>query len=238
MSDWREALLQTLNHGAPSEAEIFTRLSDAAARYGYEFCSFGVRLPDPGGDTNEVWCTNYPDAWQAHYMANDYLHHDPVIHQARGSHLPVVWNAATKAGQAAFWGEASEHGIRHGWTLALYGANGAFGLISLARSHDRIDEAELADNEARLLWLSHAALEAVSARHQRRQPTHASHALSERERDILRWALAGKTAEETACILAISSRTVHFHMMEIMQKLNVVNKTQAVAKALVLNLID
>jgi DNA-binding NarL/FixJ family response regulator len=61
--------------------------------------------------------------------------------------------------------------------------------------------------------------------------------LSEREREVLLWTAAGKTSSETAAILGISGRTVAFHITNILLKLDAVNKTQAVAKAVMLDLL-
>ena len=61
--------------------------------------------------------------------------------------------------------------------------------------------------------------------------------LSERERDVLRWTAAGKTSSETGMILGISARTVNYHMTSILLKLNAVNKTHAVVKAVTLDLL-
>jgi len=61
--------------------------------------------------------------------------------------------------------------------------------------------------------------------------------LSERERDVLRWTAAGKTSSETGAIMGITARTVNYHMTSILFKLNAVNKTQAVVKAVMLDLL-
>lgn len=61
--------------------------------------------------------------------------------------------------------------------------------------------------------------------------------LSERELEILRWAASGKTAAETAIILSISERTVNFHLGNCAAKLQVHSKTQALLKAVSLNIL-
>lgn len=61
--------------------------------------------------------------------------------------------------------------------------------------------------------------------------------LSERELEVLRWIAEGKTSSETASILGISERTVTYHITNILFKLDAVNKTQAVVKAVMLRLI-
>ncbi|HTR01304.1 MAG TPA: helix-turn-helix transcriptional regulator, partial [Candidatus Acidoferrum sp.] len=61
--------------------------------------------------------------------------------------------------------------------------------------------------------------------------------LSERELECLLWSAEGKTAEEIATILSISTATVAFHLKNAIQKLNVTNRNQAIAKATLLGII-
>jgi LuxR family quorum sensing-dependent transcriptional regulator len=56
--------------------------------------------------------------------------------------------------------------------------------------------------------------------------------LTPREREILTWAAAGKSAWETAIILSISQKTVVHHLDHIRRKLGAANTTQAVVVAL------
>ena len=53
--------------------------------------------------------------------------------------------------------------------------------------------------------------------------------LSKREKEILKWLKKGKSSWEISVILSISERTVNFHVGNIMQKLNAVSRTHAVA---------
>ena len=51
------------------------------------------------------------------------------------------------------------------------------------------------------------------------------------------WVAEGKTAQDIATILAVSEATVVFHLKNAMQKLGVTNRSQAIAKAVLLGLI-
>ena len=62
--------------------------------------------------------------------------------------------------------------------------------------------------------------------------------MSARELDCLKWTAAGKTAWEASVILGISERTVRFHLNAAREKLECATTTQAVAKAIVNQLID
>jgi len=61
--------------------------------------------------------------------------------------------------------------------------------------------------------------------------------LTEREKEVLTWVGRGKTSAEIAIILGVSERTVNFHCDQAMKRLNVINRTQAVAKAIAEGLI-
>jgi DNA-binding CsgD family transcriptional regulator len=62
--------------------------------------------------------------------------------------------------------------------------------------------------------------------------------MSARELDCLKWTAAGKTAWEASVILGISERTVRFHLNAAREKLECATTTQAVAKAIVNQLIE
>lgn len=62
--------------------------------------------------------------------------------------------------------------------------------------------------------------------------------LTERELTVLRWTAAGRTSNAIATILGISTRTVNFHITTALFKLDALNKTQAVVKAVMLGLLS
>lgn len=62
--------------------------------------------------------------------------------------------------------------------------------------------------------------------------------LTKRELEILKWIKEGKTGWEISAIINISENTVRFHIKNILKKLDAVNKTHAVAKAIEYRLID
>jgi LuxR family quorum sensing-dependent transcriptional regulator len=57
-------------------------------------------------------------------------------------------------------------------------------------------------------------------------------ALSEREIQCLNWTAAGKTSSEIAGILGLSEHTVNHYLNHVSKKLDAVNRTQAVVKAM------
>ena len=61
--------------------------------------------------------------------------------------------------------------------------------------------------------------------------------LTGRERECLLWAAEGKTAWEISQILAVSQRTVVFHLNNATTKLNATNRQHAVARAVARSLL-
>ena len=70
-----------------------------------------------------------------------------------------------------------------------------------------------------------------------RAGVHSKVQLTEREREVLTWVGRGKTSADIAIILGVSERTVNFHCEQAMRRLEVINRTQAVARALAEGLI-
>jgi LuxR family transcriptional regulator len=235
-SAWREVALDRLTRPAASIDEVFHRLAGLTKPLGFDFCSFGMQAPAIDATPREVWSTTYPSRWATRYFGNNYLAIDPVIQHARRRSMPFVWSDSSFDEQRPFWEEARGCGVRYGWTIGMHGRHGETGLVSLGRSAEALSRAELADVDAKLVWLSHLSHEVISALFVR-EMLPASPALSDRERDVLRWTAMGKTCHEIGVILRISTRTVTFHVTSLVSKLDAVNKTHAVAKAAMLKLL-
>ena len=71
----------------------------------------------------------------------------------------------------------------------------------------------------------------------RNSDTRVTDALTNREIDCLTWTAAGKTSAEIAEILGLSEHTVNHYLNRTTKKLDTVNRTQAVAKALRIGII-
>ncbi|MCL5103688.1 MAG: helix-turn-helix transcriptional regulator [Armatimonadetes bacterium] len=61
--------------------------------------------------------------------------------------------------------------------------------------------------------------------------------LSEREVEVLRELMEGKSSQEVAETLSCTPRTVGFHLANIYRKLNVSNRMQAMRRAMALGLV-
>ena len=101
------------------------------------------------------------------------------------------------------------------------------------------------DNGSYVLQLIVPFLSAAWVRSQPRESTRgetasvvSSGVLTAREREILKWIYLGKSNAEVGAILSISPLTVKNHVQKILRKLKVVNRAQAVGKALDAGIIE
>ncbi|KQW94064.1 LuxR family transcriptional regulator [Massilia sp. Root418] len=233
-----DEMTQALAEADSGEA-LLSAVSGAAQSLGFDYCAFGMRLPLPLSNPRVVMHSSYPSAWQQRYAEQNYLASDPTVTHALRSVPPAVWSEELFSPNLPLWEDARGHGLRVGWAQSSCDAQGAVGMLTLARTHDELSAAELALKAPYMTWLAHAA-QAGMARLAAGQPVHAQAALPEltaRECEMLRWTADGKTSGEIAQITGISERTVNFHLTNAVGKLGAANKTAAAVKAAVLRLL-
>lgn len=61
--------------------------------------------------------------------------------------------------------------------------------------------------------------------------------LTRREAEVLLWTAEGKTAQDTAAILGCAEKTVNVHLQSATRKLGALNKTHAVARAMLMRIL-
>ena len=154
---------------------------------------------------------------------------------------PIVWDvAANPLGSGAFTRELERLG---GTQLLVHGVHDADGR-ALTMFTFACRPGSVSSRQTYLAQLLTPSLHAAWVRTQlQRTPTSADKAsnqsvLTVREQDILKWIYLGKSNFEIGAILKISPLTVKNHVQKILRKLNVVNRTQAIGKALELRILN
>lgn len=233
---WQEELLHVVD-AEPDQSTVFNAVAAAARELGFEHCAYGLRLPIPVTQPRTLLMNTYPPAWQQRYQAAGYLHIDPSVCHARRSTAAIVWDEALFQQARPLWEEARSHGLGVGWAKSHLDANGVGGMLTLARSCEALDEAELQDKRLKMVWLTHVAHMALS-RHVTLQLVPPPPTLTEREIEVLKWTADGKTSCDIADILELSDNTVNFHIKNAVAKLGTANKTAAAVRAALLGLFN
>jgi LuxR family transcriptional regulator len=232
MARWQDDLFSlALCEG--SEQEIFDRVAVVARELGFDYCAYGLQMPVPVSSPKIFMVNNYPEAWQLQYAKSGYLTTDPTVKHGRTSMSPISWSSRDQKGHRDFWDDAVAHNISHGWCQSSFTRTGIGGLLTLARSSEPITVDELTHKENQLRWLVSVTHEPMAQRQVGRLNAQNPVQLSARELEILRWTADGKSAQEIADILHVTKHTVEFHIKNAIHKLQAVNKTSAVVKALV-----
>jgi DNA-binding CsgD family transcriptional regulator len=183
--------------------------------------------------------TTYPASWLHRYQQARHETIDPVVKRVATSSLPVFWDGMTgKVPRHIVFDEARDHGLANGITVTVAGAHGERALLSIATgvSPDTEPGHQAAFAGRALLTALH--LHEAAQRLANKPGGGDRPQLTERERECLQWAATGKTSWEISNILAISERTVVFHIANATKKLNATNRRQAVVRALSLRLIE
>ncbi|WP_245409798.1 LuxR family transcriptional regulator [Pararhizobium haloflavum] len=223
------AEIETLN----SQFEVFRYLKAAAERFGYR--SFLVlRLPSPTSfDLNEnSVITNWAAEFLAAYDRMQLFRDCPAVGRMRHSIVPFDFTFASIAeGQTPGRVEPAralfaEYGFVTGACFPVSDAKGVRGALILAGDRPALDPRELAELTLLSVRIYQRLVEVTATERRQEQP------LTERELDCLTWTAAGKTSADIAAILSLSEHTVNHYLNRAARKLDTVNRTQAVAKAL------
>lgn len=191
--------------------------------------------------------TNYPGEWVEHYKENGLQYTDPVVITALNRLTPFSWDENLMTGSGFHFSElfeqAREYGVTNGYTFVLHDYNNNLVTLSFTIPLDRSAEITqtLIQNKGDLSVLlasvheTYLALTSLSEKNASSPEKNAR--FTDRENEILYWASVGKTYLETGMILGITTRTVKFHMSNIVKKLGVANARHAIRLGMELQLI-
>jgi DNA-binding NarL/FixJ family response regulator len=114
-------------------------------------------------------------------------------------------------------------------------SSGAAGYLTKEEAPEMIIDAVRGVARGEEGWLSRRAVAKVTA--WARQDQDGTGKLTERELEVLRLVVAGKTNQEIALVLKISEKTVEKHVGAVLNKLNVASRVEAAVQAVQRNLV-
>ncbi len=221
---WRNQVRDSL---VGNEDEVFCALKGFVVQLGFTYCSYVIRMPLLAKRLNVLWLNNYPVDWAKRYESNSYLKTDPSIIKALSTPYPVIWSQELFEQMPEIWSEAASYGLCHGWAQSARSSWGAVGVLTVARGATPLCEAEISGKHAYMDWLTLVTHEAMSAILVPRHMPEICMQLSEREKEVLRWAAFGKTTSETAQILNIALGTTRTYEQRAIAKMGAASKFDA-----------
>ncbi len=223
---------------ATDEDQLFQRIAEVAQELGFEYCCYGIRVPFPVRKPAVAIFDTYPAGWMDHYKANGFMDIDPTVRAGTLSNNLIVWPESEQGASRPLWSDASGFGLQVGVARSSWGARGVFGLLTLARHGEELSRAEIEAVSLSTNWLTNLTHMLMSNFLVPKLAPESETTLTPREHEVLCWTAEGKTAFEIGMILNISERTVNFHINNVMTKLVVANKLQAVVKAIMTGLLQ
>jgi LuxR family quorum sensing-dependent transcriptional regulator len=215
----------------PTVEEVANAFDAAITRYGIEhFIATG--LSTKGVAFEElVIASRWPAEFFMLYVENDYARFDPLIRRSIQSHMPFEWQAESYRSDGnprivELMRRATDFGLNQGYLVPIHGPKGYEGCVSMAAN--KLDLSARAKSAVHLMALY--AFERM--RSLRGNLPDKKIALTAREREVLSWVAAGKSAAQISQALKISKRTVDEHSQTAARKLGAANRTQAVAIAM------
>ncbi len=204
----------------------------------YATASYHLR---PNNEERIYYFTTLPREWVARYDQQAYVECDPRVLYSFESALPLVWDQVSERGRNpktdAFLLDAAAHGVASGVAFPVYAGYPARTLVSLSSSIPVIDDARRAQIAANLgdIVLFGQAFHEIFVRgviEKGVAPQFEGAPLSARERQCLQMAANGMTGAEIGFKLGIAERTVTYHFANIVSKLGVLNRHEAIAKGI------
>lgn len=186
----------------------------------------------------ELLNISYPEEWIKIYNKQKFSDIDVIVRHNFSSFTPQYWDNTYKKDKPSqkFISLASDFNIKHGYTFGAkpFGFCTKASLFSFSGNFLTCSGEIIAILKAIIPQLHLASAQTIEKRNKQSH----SKLLTKREKEILNWLKHGKSSWDISRIIGRSENTVNFHIYNIMKKLQVVNRPQAVAVATHLGLID
>lgn len=210
-------------------SELLDDLWRCAAMLGFEHLILsgvpvGAQNPEPLVELN-----GWPQGWFARYVERGYVSVDSVCLYSARSIRPFDWadvppEFSDTKGARRVNAEAGEFGIRSGFAVPMLSTRHSWQSVASFGSSQR--KLRLSDREKmRIVAIATFAGMAIELGSQAR--IH----LTPREREVLLWAAAGKSAWEIGSILKVSEPAVRKHEKAARRKFGVTTTVQAIVEA-------
>jgi len=221
---------------AATEGEVYGLLWPRLTAFG--FTNFAITdMPPPNLKLDaHIILNGWSKPWFAHYMSQNLYPVDPVAKRLRESANPFFWHDVElmeegSASARRVMNEASEFGLKRGFSVPIHGANGSQACVTMGG--ERICVPPHGREAIHLMAIyAHSHASALRTEWQKHRLPAPPPILTKREREVLRWVATGKSDWEIGEILGISEDTAFAHVRNSTRKLRAMTRTHAVALAL------
>ncbi|MEM8871327.1 MAG: LuxR family transcriptional regulator [Pseudomonadota bacterium] len=173
----------------------------------------------------------FPEEWVKCYIAEKLYRDDPIVAAAGATETPFRWSnirtlRTLSDKEEAFMARADFQTLGDGLAIPVFGPNSRNGYFGLGFGRSTVDAPDMFKYQAvcQTAHLRYCRLQ----REQLPEPP----SLSEREAELLRWVVRGKSNGVIADIMDISPHTVDAYLRRVFLKLGTSNRISAAVQAL------
>jgi DNA-binding CsgD family transcriptional regulator len=262
-----KSMLSAIDPGAPADISGYilndhiARLSRAAMKrqplqpvmaeivreMGFDSFMYGMSAdPKPTRrDTRSYVWTTLPREWVELYGERGYIEVDPRVTRTYNRNLPYVWDSSEFSGDPvcrAFLADAARFDVCSGVAVSFRDPDHGRVLVAINSRIQAMDEARrrfVASQLGELVLLAMSFHDFFMAHLVDYEPSLMVRVvpLSAREAQCLEMAANGMTSVDIALKLGIKPRTANFHFGNIVDKLGVLNRKEAIAMGIARGLI-
>jgi DNA-binding CsgD family transcriptional regulator len=236
-------MLADLVRRSVHDDEIHGAFATIASYCGFDGLSYLLLADTAAVPTVMHHWTNAGAQWRARYTERQYQAADPRIVLTQGRRVPVLWRSAhsfAERPRAAFAQDAARHGLQSGVAISFDDAR--IGRIVLSwdcadSRDDTVGTQAIRDQLGALVLLAGHLHEAMLDHCRAVLAARPHTRLTPRERECVSFAARGMTSADIGAKLGITERTVNFHFGNITTKLGVLNRAEAIVRALALHAV-
>ena len=236
-AQWRQTVLRFEDYveksrQAATVPELARHYGEAIRQEGYENC---ILTTLRGRKVGHVAWFDFPDGYADAYVEQRWEKLDPVLACTLRAARPFFWSDVVEQTvlskpQITFMDECRDLKVHSGLVFPMHGPGQRLDVVSISRrvadAPDR-HKASLLHALSVQTWTRYLEISQEQMFVEAEEIT-----LTPRELEILRWCKDGKTRPEIGEILAISHKTVEFHLCNVMNKLGANNQITAVVIAI------
>lgn len=223
---------------ARDEPELIDKMKLVARQVGYDQVLFAIEMRLPGAKPVQYVASGFRADYQRLYEERAFVGVDPTVAHCQTSDRPLVWHERMYGRNShELMEEARRHGLEHGVSLPVHESGKVVSMLSLGRDRPFESDAERSQVLAAgnvLAHCLHVASEKLILPNAlaKRRPH-----LSPREQECFQLIAIGKSNWDIGQLLNISEAAVAFHVQNVLKKLRVSTRTQAVAIGVALGMI-
>jgi DNA-binding CsgD family transcriptional regulator len=204
--------------------------------FDYAACLLGRKGIDKSLSTYDLINVSYPSEWVELYVIKNFHQIDPIVKENFTSFALQYWANTYKRyePQKDFVMTAEDFDLKRGYSYGIKNYRGTEGSLFSFSGNSLKPDLRTEIILSRAIPHLHQSLRCVLSNDNKK----AIAQLTAKEKEILKRLKQGKDAWDISQILAVSLDTVEYHIENIFQKLDVVNRHQAVAVASERGIID